>query len=130
MFWRKKGPFVGGSKFKLSQVKGIDLEKGVVVIDNMTYPLDESEIGNVARFALQVMMRDLNKQINALATEYGIDENAPEVPNAAVQEVPGGATAGKVSEVPADVQAVRGEVQREPASNDGSREGGEAPPAS
>ena len=126
MFWRKKGPFVAGSKFELSKIQGIDLTRGVVVIDKMTYPLAEAEIANVARFALEVMSRDLQRQIMGLAKEYGVDATAPEV-KSDVPKVPGDGTA-EAGEV--GVQGVRGEVQGEPAQVDGQGQGGAAPTAS
>jgi hypothetical protein len=126
MFWRKEGPFIAGSKFKLSQVKGIDLTRGLVVVDKMTYPLSEAEIANVARFALEVMARDLQRQIMGLAKEYGVDQSAPEVKDE-VPQVPGD---GPKTDGPVGVQAVRDAVQGEPAPVDGDREGGEAPAAS
>lgn len=104
--FRKKNPLAGGSLISLEQIKGIDLERGEVIIDNMRYPLMPEEIPNVARFCLQVMMRDLQGQVAELAKIYGADQPA-QVPQEAksetVQDVPTPAAADEVPPAPKDV---------------------------
>jgi len=95
-FGRKRHPLAEGSRVVLSKIKGIDLEAGDVIIDNMRYPLSEADIKQVARFCLGAMQQSLLSQIKELAQDYDvIDKPLKEAVSAPTdgggEEVPGNA---------------------------------------
>lgn len=101
----KRKPFVPGSKLKFESIQGVDIENGTVLIDGYEFELDEPEVREVARFCVQVMMRTIQRQIEAMAGLYGINQPPPETPkpegaDADVPEVPEGETGSGVPEAP------------------------------
>jgi len=107
-FGRKKHPLAEGSRVVLSKIKGIDLEAGDVIIDNMRYPLSEADIKQVARFCLGAMQQNLLNQIKELAQDYDVID----------QKATGGESDGQGGEAEAAAGAA--------PSVDGDGEGGKA----
>lgn len=108
-FGRKRHPLAEGSRVVLSKIKGIDLEAGDVIIDNMRYPLSEADIKQVARFCLGAMQQNLLNQIKELAQDYDVID----------QKATGGESDGQGGEA----EAAEGAAP----SVDGDGEGGKAP---
>lgn len=98
-FGRKRHPLSEGSRVVLSKIKGIDLEAGDVIIDNMRYPLSEADIKQVARFCLGAMQTSLLNQIKELAQDYDVIDQPKAAPDA---EEDGGAEAVEGDAPPVD----------------------------
>lgn len=101
-FGRKRHPLAEGSRVVLSKIKGIDLEAGDVIIDNMRYPLSEADIKQVARFCLGAMQQSLLTQIKELAQDYDVIDKP-------LKEAVSAPTDGGGEEVPGDAPAVDGD---------------------
>lgn len=140
VFGRQKSPFVPGSRITLSQITGVDLQAGEVLVDGYRWPMLPAEREELAKYCVKVMVRALNEQIQALQHDEGIADPPPhetdkqEGENADVPAVPPGRppsgavprTPGKPKRKAAVVPPVRGGAP----TDDGGGGGGpaEVPP--